>query len=171
MVHEWNHGYQLSKSRDLAGKLKMGDIPKLFAMLLITTGLCVAQAAVPFRLLTSSDSGTARNLREFDYNVSVEEYLDTSGLKNVICQVIRSEKPGGYEVLNFGIYYKLEKYIVETDRDIADGTRHREQRIAQYHWYKDSPKDSRRLVVSKDAKGKSLAEWRYYDFDHTKSCR
>ena len=146
-------------------------MPKLFIVLLITTGLCAAQSAVPFRLLTSRDSGSARNLREFDYNVSVEQFLDESGLKNVICQVIRNEKPSGYEILNFGIYYKLDKYIEETDRDIADGTRHRELRIAQYHWSKDLPKDSRRLVVSKDAKGKSLPEWRYYNFDHAKSCR
>jgi len=149
----------------------MGDIPKSFIALLMAAGLCVAQTAVPFRMLTSRDSGSARNLREIDYNVSVEQYLDESGLRNVICQVIRREKPSGYEILNFGIYYKLDKYIEENDRDIADGTRHREQRIAQYHWYKDSPKDSRRLVVSKDAKGKSLPEWRYYNFDHAKSCR
>jgi hypothetical protein len=149
----------------------MGDIPKVLLMLLITTGLCVGQSAIPFILLTSNDSGSTRNLREIDYNISVERHLDTSSLKNLICQVIRSEKPSGYEILNFGIYYKLDKYISETDRDIADGTRHREQRIAQYHWYKDSPKDSRRLVVSKDAKGKSLPEWRYYDFNHAKSCR
>ena len=144
---------------------------KLFMLLLVSTGLCAAQAVVPFRLLTSNDSGTTKNIREFDYNVSVEQYLEVSGIRNVICQLIRSEKPIGYDVLNLGIYYRLDKYITEADRELADGARHREQRIAQYHWNKDSPKDSRRLVVSKDPKGKTLPEWKYYDFDHAKSCR
>jgi len=149
----------------------MGGTSKLLILLLVSTGLSAAQTAVPFRLLTSSDSGFSKNIREFDYNVSVDQYLEVSGIRNVICQLIRREKPNGYEVLSLGIYYKLDQYIAETDRDVADAARHREQRIAQYHWNKDSPKDSRRLVVSKDAKGKSLPEWRYYDFDHAKSCR
>jgi hypothetical protein len=149
----------------------MRDISKLFMILLVSAGLCAAQAAVPFHLLSSSDSGTTKNVREFEYNVSVEQHLEVPGIKSVICQLIRKEKPGGYEILSLGIYYKLDRYIAEADRDVADGARHREQRIAQYHWNKDSPKDSRRLVVSKDAKGNSLPEWRYYDFNHTKSCR
>jgi len=149
----------------------MRDISKLVMILLVSAGLCAAQAAVPFHLLSSSDSGTTKNVREFEYNVSVEQHLEVPGIKSVICQLIRKEKPGGYEILSLGIYYKLDRYIAEADRDVADGARHREQRIAQYHWNKDSPKDSRRLVVSKDAKGNSLPEWRYYDFNHTKSCR
>jgi len=149
----------------------MSGISKLFMVLLVSAELGAAQVAVPFHLLSLSDSGTTKNVREFEYNVSVEKYLEASGIKNVVCQLIRNEKPSGYEVLSLGIYYKLDRYIAETDRDVADGARHRERRIAQYHWNKDSPKDSRRLVVSKDAKGNSLTEWRYYDFDHTKSCR
>jgi hypothetical protein len=149
----------------------MRGISKLVMVLLAGVGLCAAQAAVPFHLLSASDSGTTKNVREFDYNVSVEQYLEVPGIKSVVCQLIRSEKPSGYEVLSLGIYYKLDQYIAEADRDVAEGARHREQRIAQYHWFKDSPKDSRRLVVSKDGKGKSLPEWRYYDFDHSKSCR
>jgi hypothetical protein len=140
-------------------------------ILLVSAGLSAAQIAVPFHLLSSSDSGSTKNVREFDYNVSVDQYLEVPGLKSVVCQLVRNEKPSGYEILSLGIYYKLDRYIAETERDVAEGARHREQRIAQYHWNKDSPKDSRRLVVSKDAKGKSLPEWRYYDFDHTKSCR
>ena len=149
----------------------MRVISKLFMVLLAGAGLCAAQASVPFHLLSSSDSGTTKNVREFEYNISVEQHLEVPGIKSVICQLIRTEKPSGYEILSLGIYYKLDRYIAETDRDVADGARHREQRIAQYHWNKDSPKDSRRLVVSKDAKGNSLREWRYYDFDHAKSCR
>ena len=149
----------------------MRGTSKLFMLFLISTGLCAAQSSVPFRLLTSSDSGSTKNIRELDFNVSVDQFLDVSGSKNVICQFIRSEKPSGYEILNLGIYYKLDKYIAESERDVAETARHREQRIAQYHWNKDSPKDSRRLVVSKDAKGKALPEWKYYDFDHAKSCR
>jgi hypothetical protein len=149
----------------------MRGISKLVLGLLAGAGICAAQSAVSFHLLSATDSGTTKNVREFDYNVSVEQYLEVSGIKNVVCQLIRSEKPSGYDVLSMGIYYKLDGYIAEADRDVAEGARHREQRIAQYHWFKDSPKDSRRLVVSKDAKGKSLPEWRYYDFDHVKSCR
>ena len=149
----------------------MRGISKLVMILLAGTALCGAQAAVPFHLLSSTDSGTTKNVREFEYNVSVEQYLEASAIKNVVCQLIRKEKPSGYEILSLGIYYKLDRYIAEADRDVADGARHRERRIAQYHWNKDSPKDSRRLVVSKDAKGNSLTEWRYYDFDHAKSCR
>jgi hypothetical protein len=149
----------------------MRGISKLFIVLLASTGLCAAQVAVPFHLLSSSDSGTTKNVREFEYNVSVEQYLEVPGIKSVVCQLVRNEKPSGYEILSLGIYYKLDRYVAEADRDVAEGAHHREQRIAQYHWNKDSPKDSRRLVVSKDVKGKSLPEWRYYDFDHTKSCR
>ena len=149
----------------------MRGISKLGLVLLASAGICAAQSGILFHLLSAIDSGTTKNVREFDYDVSVDQYLEVSGIKNVICQLIRSEKPGGYDVLSMGIYYKLEGYIAEADRDVAEGARHREQRIAQYHWFKDSPKDSRRLVVNKDAKGKSLPEWRYYDFDHTKSCR
>jgi hypothetical protein len=149
----------------------MRGLSRLVIVFLIGAGLCIAQTAISYHLLTSNDSGTAKNIREFDYNVSVDQYLDVNGIKNVICQLIRSEKPSGYDVLNFGVYYKLDRYVPESERDVADGARHREQRIAQYHWNKDSPKDSRRLVVSKDPKGKTLPEWRYYDFDHARSCR
>jgi len=140
-------------------------------IVLAIAGMCAAQAQIPFRILTSIDSGTTKNLREFDFNIAVDQYLDVSSIRNMICQVIRNEKPAGYEILNFGIYYKLDKYIAETERDLSDSARHREQRIAQYHWAKDSPKDSRRLVVSKDAKGKSLPQWQYVDFNHAKSCK
>src|SRR5712675_1923764 len=149
----------------------MRGISKLIMVLLVSTGLSAAQIAIPLSSLSSSDSGSTKNVREFEYNVSVDQYLEVPGIKSVVCQLIRNEKPGGYEILSLGIYYKLDKYITETERDVADAARHREQRIAQYHWNKDSPKDSRRLVVSKDAKGNPLPEWRYYDFDHTKSCR
>jgi len=149
----------------------MHGISKSLMVLAVSASLLAAQTVITYRLLTSRDSGSEVALREFDYNISVEEYLDVNGIKNVICRLIRSEKPSGYVILNFGVYYKLDRYIPETERDVADGARHREQRIAQYHWNKDSPKDSRRLVVSKDPKGKTLPEWRYYDFDHARSCR
>src|SRR3954469_24042553 len=112
----------------------MYRISKLFTVLLLSIGLCAAQAAIPFHLLSSSDSGTTKNVREFEYNVSVEQHLEVQGIKNVICQVIRTEKPVGYEILSLGIYYKLDRYIAEAERDVAEGARHREQRIAQYHW-------------------------------------
>jgi len=144
---------------------------QLLMLILAIAGMCAAQVPIPFRILTSIDSGTTKNLREFDYNIAVEQYLDVSSIRNMICQVIRNEKPTGYEILSFGIYYKLDKYISEAERDLSDSARHREQRIAQYHWSKDSPKDSRRLVVSKDAKGKSLPQWQYVDFNHAKSCK
>ena len=149
----------------------MRSTSKLLMVILAIVGMSTAQSPVPFRLLTAVDSGTSKNLREFDYNVTVDQYLDVSSIRNVICQVVRSEKPNGYEILNFGVYYKLDKYIAEADRDLPDSARHREQRIAQYHWNKDAPKDSRRLVVSKDAKGKSLPQWQYVDFNHAKSCK
>src|SRR5689334_13588606 len=98
----------------------MRGISKLFMVLLAGTGLSAAQVAVPFHLLSASDSGTTKNVREFDYNVSVEQYLEVSGIKNVVCQLVRSEKPKGYEVLSLGIYYKLESYVPETDRDVAE---------------------------------------------------
>ena len=149
----------------------MRSASKILTFIFAIAGMSAAQSTVPVRLLTAVDSGTTKNLREFDYNVSVDQYLDVSSIRNVICQVVRSEKPSGYEILNFGVYYKLDKYIAEADRELPDSTRHREQRIAQYHWNKDTPKDSRRLVVSKDAKGKSLAQWQYVDFNHAKSCK
>jgi len=149
----------------------MGRTSKILTILLVAAGVCAAESPIAFRLLTSTDSGATKNLREFDYNVSVDQFLDASGIRNVICQVLRGEKPVRYEILSFGIYYKLDKYVAEADRDLADGTRHREQRIAQYHWNIDAPKDSRRLVVSKDAKGNALPQWQYIDFNHAKSCK
>jgi hypothetical protein len=140
-------------------------------VLLISSSLVAAQSAVPFRKLSSHESGSAQTVKEFDYNVSVDQYLDVAAAKNVICRLILNEKPLVYDILSAGIYYKLDRYISESDGDVADAAELRNRRIAQYHWNKDSPKDSRRLVLTKDAKGQTLREWRFYDFDHTKTCK
>ena len=139
----------------------MQSLVRLFIVVLVCAGLAVAQSVIPFRLLSSHQPEPTDAVREFDYNVSVEQNLDVSGIKTVICSLSQSEKPSAYDVLSIGIYYKLDHY--DTDQ--------REHRIAQYHWNKDSPKNSRRLVVNKDAKGQPLPEWRFYDFNHAKSCK
>jgi hypothetical protein len=122
------------------------------------------QSPVPYRLLTARESGSEQTLKEIDYSVSVDQYLDGSQARNIVCALIREKKPRSYDVLSIGIYYKL-------DGDAADMSELRERRLVQYHWSKDSPNDARRLVLTKDAKGQSLPEWRFYNFDHTKSCR
>jgi len=148
----------------------MQGISRIVLVLMVCAALASAQTVVPYRLLSSRQS-SAGSIREFDYNVSVDQNLDVSAVKRIICQVIQSEKPAAYEVLSIGIYFKLNQYIPENERDVKDSAEHREHRMAQYHWNKDSPKDSRRLVLNKDSRGLSLPEWRFYDFDHAKSCR
>jgi hypothetical protein len=122
------------------------------------------QSTVPYRLVTALESGSEQTLKEIDYSVSVNQYLDVSGARNVVCALIREKKPRSYDVLSIGVYYMLAG-------DSADMSELRERRLVQYHWSKDSPNDARRLVLTKDVKGQSLAEWRFYNFDHTKSCR
>jgi hypothetical protein len=131
----------------------------------------MGQSAPLYRLLSAHSSSAAEPVHEVDYNVSVDQYLDASRIRNVICQLIRSEKPAGYDVLSAGIYYKLERYVPGNEGEAVDIADRRDRRIAQYHWSKDAPKDSRRLAVSRDAKGQSLPDWRFYDFDHTKACK
>ena len=126
---------------------------------------------MPFHLLSSRQSATSESINEADFNISVDRNLDVSGVKSVICQLIRAEKPRGYEILSIGVYYKLDRYSPESERDLQETAEHREHRIAQYHWSKDSPKDGRRLVINKDAKGQPLGTWRFYNFDHSKECR
>jgi hypothetical protein len=138
--------------------------------LLVCAGLA-GQTAIPFRLIGTRHSAPSDAIREFEYNVSVEQNLDVSSIRNTVCQVLRSEKPSAYEILAVTIYYNLERYIPEEGMDAKLAAELRERRIAQYHWNKDSPKDKRRLAVTKDAKGQSLKEWKFYDFDHMKACR
>jgi len=149
----------------------MKSMSRLITVLLVGACLAVAQTDVPYRLLSSRVSGSTESIKESDYNVSVDRYPDASEIKSVVCRLIRNEKPAGYDILSVGIYYKLDQYVPEREGDVDDAALHRERRIAQYHWNKDSPKDNRRLVVSRDAKGQSLSQWRFYDFDHTKACR
>jgi len=133
--------------------------------LLLCAGLLAGQTAIPYRLIDTRHSSPTDSVREFEYNISVEQHLDAASIRNTVCQVVKSEKPPAYEVLAISIYYKLERYAPEESAEL------RERRIARYHWSKDSQKDKRRLVLFKDAKGQSLSEWRFYDFDHTKACR
>lgn len=143
----------------------------LVIVVLANAAVGAVQPAVPYRLLSSRESGSPGTIKEFDYNVSVDSYLEVSDVKNVICRLISDEKPQRYEILSIGVYYKLDRYVHAGEGEPADSAEYREHRIVQYHWNKDSPKDSRRLVVIKDAKGKSLPEWRFHDFNHMKSCR
>ena len=139
--------------------------------LTLCVGLAAGQAAVAYRLIGTRHSAPADPIREFEYNISVEQNLDVPNIRTAICQVLRSEKPTAYEILGVSIYYKLERYIPEEGMDSQLAAEFRERRIAQYHWNKDSPKDKRRLVVTKDAKGQPLTQWRFVDFDHTKACK
>ena len=148
----------------------MQRITRILLVLMVCCSLASAQTVVPYRLLSSRESAPG-SIKEFDYNVSVDQNLDVAAVKRVICQVVQSEKPVASEVLSIGIYFKLNEYIPENERDVKDSAEHRAHRIAQYHWNKDSPKDSRRLVLTKDSKGQSLSDWRFYDFNHEKSCR
>jgi len=122
------------------------------------------QTAIPYRLVNARESGSEAALKEVDYSVSVNQYVDVSGARNIVCALIREKKPRSYDVLSIGIYYMLSG-------DSADMSELRERRLVQYHWSKDSPNDARRLVLTKDAKGQALAEWRFYNFDHARSCR
>ena len=149
----------------------MRSISTILVVLLVCAGIADAQTNVSYRLISSHRSDPTDTVKESEYNVSVDRYLDVSAVKNVICQLVRNEKPQGYEVLSIGIYYKLGRYTYEIDIDMKDVVERRERRIAQYHWNKDSPKDSRRLVIPRDAKGQPLKEWRFYNFDHSKDCR
>jgi hypothetical protein len=122
------------------------------------------QAPIPYRMVSSRESGTTETIKEVDYSISVNQYLDVSRARNIVCALVREKKPQKYDVLSIGIYYQLEG-------DSPEMTELRERRLVQYHWSKDSPNDARRLVLTKDAKGQPLPEWRFYNFDHTKSCR
>ncbi len=141
------------------------------ASLLLCVQFMSAQSAIPYRLIGTRHSSPADSIREMEYNISVEQNLDASSIRNAICQVLKNEKPTGYEILAVSIYYKLESYVPEDGTDTKVAAERRERWIAQYHWNKDSPKDKRRLVVKKDPRGQPLAEWRFYDFDHTKACK
>src|SRR6185436_3137445 len=141
------------------------------AALLLSVQIIAAQAVIPYRLIGTRQSSPGDAVREMEYNISVEQNLDVSSIRNAICQVVKNEKPAGYEVLAVSIYYKLERYMPEDGMDTKAAAELRDRRIAHYHWNKDSPKDKRRLAVTKDPKGQPLANWRFYDFDHMKACR
>ncbi len=129
------------------------------------------QAVPAYRLLSARESPPAAKVREFDFNISVEKYLEVDEARSLICAVVRDQKPQAYEVLSIGIYYKLERHTATEDGEGASDAELREHRLVQYHWSKDAPKDNRRLVITRDAKGQILSTWRFLNFDHSRSCR
>src|SRR4030095_14989631 len=101
--------------------------------LLICVQFMTAQSVVPYRLIGTRQSSPADTIREMEYNISVEQNLDVSSIRNAICQVVKNEKPAGYEILAVSIYYKLERYMPEEGLDTKAAAELRDRRIARYH--------------------------------------
>ena len=149
----------------------MRSLSQTVMILLTCSFLATAQAPLPYRLLSQRTPDSADRIKEYDFNVAVDKYLEVAEVRNVICSLIRDTKPRAYDVLSVGIYYRLERYTLQSD-ELADASSElRQRRLAQYHWSKDSPNDSRRLAVMRDGKGQALPEWRFNNFDHARSCR
>ncbi|MBZ5498690.1 MAG: hypothetical protein LAP85_20020 [Acidobacteriia bacterium] len=122
---------------------------------------------ISYRLLDSSRRQFG-DLSAVDYALSVDRFLDRPQIEELICQVLRDQKPAPSSALGISIFYNLDKAFV------TGGLPNIEQRrldhaIADYFWNKSLPDKRNRLLIWRDARGNLVKK--FYDFDHTDACK
>jgi hypothetical protein len=121
---------------------------------------------IPYRILSAGKAYGSLDI--IGYGVSVDSFLDRQQIEDLICQIIRKEKPPSSEILDVGIFYKLNEIFNpgisrELQSQLID------QYIAAYRWHKGIPGVRKRLWIYRDSIGNSLGP-KAYAFDHTSAC-
>ena len=103
-----------------------------------------------------------------NYRVSVEDYLSPDQLKQLVCGVVRREKPEGFKYVRIFVYHSVQDFkMMIVDQAVAGRT------IATYFWNRDMiGKRGWELTVYKDTQGK---EYQFEDrlrlrFNHLADC-
>jgi len=160
----------------------MRFVAVLFLSMVLAAGDLTIQAsqetdskAPKYRLVHSSLPKSGDSLRNFDYAVSVDHWLDLQSIRNVVCHVVDVEKPTNYRSLMIEIYFNLDEYpewIADGGGDFIDPGQQKlaEHSISYYAWHVDLPDKKNRLLIARDAGGVRLASPGSDDFDHTRDC-
>jgi hypothetical protein len=103
------------------------------------------------------------------YSISIDRFLDRPQIEQLICQVLRKEKPAFSSMLSVLIFFGTDHYmpggLPSLDTERAEHT------IAIYNWSIDLPDRPKRLMVRRDGQGNFLDPPQFYDFDHAKACK
>ncbi len=122
---------------------------------------------IRYRLL-ELDRRQPGNTEIAGYAISIDRFLDRPQVEQLICQMLRNEKPVNFSMLSILIFYNLDAYIPggfpSFDRE------RREHYIAIYRWALKIPVRPDRLVLYRDAKSNLLDPPRFFEFDHRKAC-
>ncbi len=141
----------------------------LFAAICLQQELgCTTAEELSYRLLDL-------NRRQFgdtkiaNYAISIDRFLDLPQINQLICQMLRKEKPTNFSLLSIEILFG-------TNKPISGGLPSLEREwlehiVATYSWSINLPNRPIRLVVWRDAQGNLLDPPQFYDFDHTKACK
>lgn len=104
-----------------------------------------------------------------NYRVSVEELLSPDELKNLVCSVVRREKPEGFKYVRIFVYHSVKEYqMMNVDKALSDRI------IATYFLNREMiGKKGWELTVFKDTEGR---EYKFEDrlrirFNHLANCK
>ncbi len=124
---------------------------------------------ISYRLLDSSTRQFGK-MTTANYTVSVDRFLDRSQIEQLICEVIRDQKPAPSSILGISIFYNLDKALVTGGLPSLERER-LEHIIADYAWNISLPDKRDRLLIWRDAQGKLIDKATFHEFDHTKACK
>jgi hypothetical protein len=124
---------------------------------------------VSYRLLKSYLPKASDRFKEAAFMVSVDRELDRSEVEALICEIVRNEKPAGFERLAIAIYHDLDEYIPPVGAPVLE-RKLAEHEVAHYWWNVGLTGSQQRLHISRDKDGKLLSPWKSYEFDHTTQC-
>lgn len=116
------------------------------------------------------------DFRSLFYVVSVDRWLDSRDIRDLVCRVVAVEKPTNYRSLTIQIYLNLDMYpewFADGGPGFADPGQEQlaERSISNYDWnVVDFPEKLTRLMIVRDAGGEALSTPRSENFDHTKDC-
>jgi hypothetical protein len=113
----------------------------------------------PYRLLASGNDA-----RGAWYVVSVQTPLRASGMRALVCEVVRQENPENYRVLGVGIFVDLDSWIAPVGHGDTELDRKQdEHRIGDYIWNVELPHSKTRLHL--------VREHRFDGFNHLSDCK
>ncbi len=111
-----------------------------------------------YRLLASGDSANG-----ILYVVSVEAPLSPAGTKELVCEVVRQEKPLHYRRLSIDVFVGLNSWVAPVGHgDTETDRKQYEHWIATYTWNVELPESKNRLLLVRDG---------FVDFDHLRDCK
>jgi hypothetical protein len=140
-------------------------------LLALLIAACYQVSSPPYRMLWKSQVDPLPHLRIQSYAVRVESYLDTEECKQLVCCLIKEQKPTKHGMLQIHIYHKLDEYL--PDIGLPEVKRLQvERHIASYLWNEEFSKESGRghFLIRRDKRGIYLKNGETVRFDHEIDC-